>query len=342
MLEKEITALANLLSQPRKILLLSHINPDGDAIGSTMGMYHFLQKTGHEVTAMVPNVFPEFLAWLEGSNEIIAFQDNQKKGRKAIAEAEVIICLDFNDYKRLKEMGKLLETSKATKVLIDHHPDPDNAYQIKIHDTTVSSTSELVYHFIVGSGNRPILNSTIASPIYCGIMTDTGCFNFNSSKPETFEVVADLLRCGIDKDAIFDNVFNNFSHQRMRLMGYCLHKKMIVLPHFHAAYISLTKEEMERYNFQPGDSEGFVNLPFSIKGINIAALFTEKKDIIRVSMRSRGNFAINQICQEHFNGGGHKNASGGEVHISLKKAIKKFEKILKLNESQIISTYTNI
>lgn len=340
-LQTEIDKLAGLLKTPRKILLITHINPDGDAIGSTMALYHFLKKTGHDVIAMVPNSFPDFLSWIKDSKEMIIFQNNTKAGKKAIEDAEIIFCVDFNDFKRLKDIGPLLEASSAINVLIDHHPMPPDVYACNVHDTSVSATAELVYHYICGAGQRTQIDPTIAECIYCGIMTDTGCFSYNSSNPSTFQAVADLLTVGFDKDLVFDNVFNNFSEHRMKLMGFCLNEKMVVLPHLHAAYISLTAEEMERYKFNTGDTEGFVNLPFSIKGINITALFTEKKDVIRISMRSRGSFAINEICQEHFTGGGHKNAAGGESNQNLADTIAIFEKAILKRKDEINKIYNS-
>jgi bifunctional oligoribonuclease and PAP phosphatase NrnA len=331
----DIESLAELLTTNRKILLITHYNPDGDAIGSLMGMYHYLKKKNQQVTAMVPNDFPEFLSWMKDTNQIIVFQNQHKKALDAIANAEIIICLDFNNFQRLKDIGPKLSESGAIKILIDHHPDPENSYKVKIHDTKSSSTAELVFRFIAGAGDKHLIDRTIGECIYTGIMTDTGCFNFNSSNPETFLIVADLLTCGINKDKIFNYVYNNFSQHRMKLMGYCLNEKMVVLPKFQAAYISLTRAEMEKNNFKTGDSEGFVNLPLSIKGINIAALITEKKDHIRISLRSRGGFPVNIFCEKHFDGGGHKNAAGGESKLSMKDTIEKFEKLLAQYQNEI-------
>lgn len=339
LLKKSIKDLAELLSKPHNVLLVSHINPDGDAIGSTMGMYHFLQKTGHNVKAMVPNAFPDFLAWLPGTKNIIVFQENNKAGKEAIEKADLIFCIDFNDFKRLKEISPLLEAAPAKKILIDHHPNPPENYEIMIHDMDVSSTAELVYTYIKESGHHECLDENIGTCIYCGIMTDTGCFSFNSSTPGTFYAVADLLSCGINKDMIFDQVYNNFSYQRMKLMGYCLNEKMVTIPDLHTAYISLTTDEMNKYQFKTGDSEGFVNLPFSIKGIQIAVLFTEKKENIRISMRSKGDFPVNEICQKYFSGGGHKNASGGESNLSLTETIEKFEQVILSYQDEIIRNY---
>jgi len=331
----ESEKLVTLLKQPGNILLVSHYNPDGDAIGSVLALYHYLKEKGHQVSLIVPNDFPDFLKWMPGSDNIVVYFKHQKTATKIINESNVIICVDFNDVTRLKDLGTKLVSSDAAKVLIDHHPKPDDIYKIMINNTGVSSTAELIYNFICKAGDRRLIDSKIAECIYCGIMTDTGCFSFNSSNPETFLIIADLLKCGISKDKIFNRVYDNFSYNRMKLLGYCLNKKMVVLPEYHTAFIYLTRKEMEKHHFKPGDSEGFVNLPFSIEGVNITALFLEKKDEIRISMRSRGGFAVNSFCTENFEGGGHKNAAGGESHISMKKTIEKFKKLLELYRHEI-------
>ena len=328
-IQNGINGLASSLKVSRKILIITHYNPDGDAIGSSMGLYHFLKKTNHDVALMVPNDFPAFLSWMKDSAEIIVFQNQQKKAIQIIENADLIICVDFNEFKRLKDMGPRLDESKAIKALIDHHPLAENSFTNIIHDTGAAASAELIYKFIVGSGSREILDKTIAECIYTGIMTDTGNFSHNSSNPNTFKIVADLLSCNFSKDDVFNNVFNNFSHSRMQLMGYCLSEKMVVLPHLNAAYIWLTAAELEKYNFQSGDTEGFVNMPFSIKGIRVTALFSEKKDTIRISFRSRGTFSVNDLCKNHFEGGGHRNAAGGESKLPMAETLQKFEKLLE-------------
>jgi bifunctional oligoribonuclease and PAP phosphatase NrnA len=331
----ELKKLKTLLNQTRKILLVSHYNPDGDAIGSILALYHYLNKKGHSVTLLVPNDFPEFLKWMPDSDQIMVYFRYQKTASRIIKESEVIICADFNDVTRLKDLGPKLATADAVKVLIDHHPNPDDIYKILFNNTKASSTAELVYEIICNSGDRRLIDSKVAECIYCGIMTDTGCFSFNSSRPETFNVVADLLKCGINKDKIFNLIYDNFSYNRMKLLGYCLNKKMVVLQDLHTAYIYITGKELEKFHFKSGDTEGFVNLPFSIEGVNITALFLEKKKDIRISMRSRGGFAVNEFCRKYFEGGGHKNAAGGESHLPMKKTIEKFKKLLELYRHEI-------
>jgi bifunctional oligoribonuclease and PAP phosphatase NrnA len=331
----ESNKLNDLLNRPAHILLVSHYNPDGDAIGSILALYHYLKKKGHEISLMVPNDFPDFLKWMVDADKIVVYFRQQKIVSKIIAECDIIICADFNDVTRLRDLGPKLASSKAVKVLIDHHPAPDDIFKILLSNTSASSTAEIVYKYICHAGDRQLIDNTIAECIYCGIMTDTGCFSFNSSNPETFNIVADLLTTGMNKDKIFNRVYDNFSYDRMKLLGYCLNKKMKVLSDLHAAYIFLSRKEIAKYNFKPGDSEGFVNLPFSIEGVNITALFLEKKEEIRISMRSRGGFAVNNLCEKYFEGGGHKNAAGGESHLSMKKTVEKFEKLLELYRHEI-------
>lgn len=321
--------------------MVTHINPDGDAIGSTMGMFHYLRAKGHSVSAITPNDFPDFLAWIKDSSNIIVFQKNQKKAKELIKNADLIICIDFNDFRRLKDLGPLLSKSKAIKALIDHHPEPDTVFSYTIHDTKASATAELVYKFITIAGDRKKMDSSIAECLYSGIMADTGCFSYNISNPDTFNTIADLLTCGIDRDRIYNLVYDNFTEDRMRLMGHCLNEKMVTLPQYHAAYICLTRDDMERFHFKTGDSEGFVNLPLSIHDIHITALFSEKKDHVRISLRSRGNFAVNDMCAKHFDGGGHKNAAGGESKLSLKETIEKFEKLLEFYSDEIKKCYSS-
>ena len=278
----DLDAINEAFSGKKKIMLIAHYNPDGDAIGSMLAMYHFLKKKGHTLAMMVPNDFPEFLKWMNGIDQVWIYFHHKKRIAEFVATADIIVSVDFNEPKRINDAGDMLEKANCLKIVIDHHPNPHPIFNYKVFNTDASATAELVYEYIVASGNHQLLDETIASCIFTGIMSDTGCFSHNSSNSYTYNVIADLLSCGIQKDQIFDNFYNNFSEKRMRLTGYLLNDKMVVLPDLHTAYISLTKEEQERFSFAPGDSDGFVNLPFSIKGVNIVALFTEKKDHLMV------------------------------------------------------------
>lgn len=324
-----------LYSGEKKILIITHRNPDGDAIGSSLGLLNTLVKLGHEVDVLIPNRAPAFLSWMKGADKLTIFNKQEEKGIQLLKEAEILFALDFNDLSRVREFEKHLAEGKSYKLLIDHHPNPSDFADFTYSDTAPSSTCEMLYNFIHKAGLEMHMDSDIASCIYAGILTDTGCFNFNSSRPETFHIVASLLEFGIHKDNIYDKIFDNFSFDRMKLMGHCLDKKMIHLKEYNAAYLSLDQEEMRQYNFKVGDSEGFVNLPLSVTGVKFSVLFTEHKDIVKLSLRSKGDFAVNTIASEFFSGGGHRNAAGGESKESLEKTIEKFMSILPLYRDEL-------
>jgi len=330
-----IKDIGGLFSRPVKCTLFTHINPDGDAIGTMLGFYMFLSAMGHRVSMIVPNEIPPYLTWLPECEKILVAKDHFDASLKALREADLLICVDFNEPDRLDRLRDEFIRSKAFKVLIDHHPNPKDFTDLVISIPETGSSSELLYSLLVATGNGHRVDKKIAECFFVGIMTDTGCFNYNSSNPETFRVVADLLEKGIDKDDIFNKVYDNFSADRMRLLGFSLDEKMIVIPEYRTAYIALTREELAQYNHVTGDTEGFVNLPFSIKGIKVTALFLEKEDHIKISFRSRGNFEINKFSEKHFNGGGHKNAAGGESYTSLEETVKTFVSLLPLYKHEL-------
>lgn len=334
----DYSKISELLSEGGKeILIISHRNPDGDAIGATLGLANLLIKLDHLVDVMVPNRFPAFLSWMKNAGKIIVYSDQTEVAVKILQKAEIVFAIDFNDLSRIREFDEHISKSSAYKVLIDHHPHPAEFANLTISDTRVSSTAELVYSFIKDIGLTEKIDRDIADCIYAGIMTDTGCFSFNSSLPATFQIVSELLGYGAQKDLIYDLVYDNFTYERMRLMGYCLDQKMKFLPQYKTAYISLTQDEMRKYNFRIGDSEGFVNLPLSINSVRFAVLFTEKQDMIKVSLRSKGNFAVNVIAEKYFHGGGHSNAAGGESYESLEKTIDIFVKLLPDYKDELLS-----
>ena len=338
---KVIAEIKELLQVPRRVVIFTHVNPDGDAMGSLMGLYHFLKKLGHEVAAVTPNEFPFFLTWLSGTDNVKVFTKQPTEITGKIAEADIIFCVDFNDLRRLKEAEKYVTASKAIKILIDHHPYPTPSFDYYIHRINASAAAELVYDFIRALGYQSAIDTVIAECIYAGIMSDTNSFNYNITDSSTFRKVADLLEYGLDHNRIFGLLYDNYSYNRMRLMGYCLNQKMVLLPQLHVGYLWLTQDEMNAYNFQIGDSEGFVNLPLSIRGIYISALLTEKDKYVRISCRSKGEFPVNRLCAEHFEGGGHKNAAGGEIHLPIQQALVHFEKIMEEYRDEIHRLYPN-
>jgi phosphoesterase RecJ-like protein len=333
---EEKKLLTEVLATKPRILITTHANPDGDAIGSMLGLYLALKKEGYTVSAISPNEYPDFLSWMPGNEEVKDFTKNRSHARMLIREADVIFHLDYNEIKRSGEMAESLAASPAFKVMIDHHPNPQLETNLSISRTEASSTAELIYEFLSELFPQPF-NKEICECIYTGIMTDTGCFSYSSSRPRLFEIVSKLLEFGIAKDDISRNVFDNYSESRMRLLGYCLNEKMQVLPQYNTAFMSLSLEEQLRFNFTTGDSEGFVNYPLSIKGIRFTALFVERKDRVKISFRSRGSFPANAFSKEHFGGGGHLNAAGGESFLSLSETIQKFLALLP-NYSEMLNS----
>ena len=321
--------LAEKISNAGSILITSHHNPDGDAIGSSLALYHFLIKLGKKPKVILPNEFPENLAWLEGADRIMLFEKQAGKAAKAIESADLIFCLDYNAFNRTKFFEKNLKESPAYKIMIDHHPQPSGEFDHLISRMEVSSTAELVYDVIEAMGHKNLINKTIAECLFAGIMTDTGSFSFSCNYPSTFRIVAELIETGMDAEHVHQLIYDTFSEQRLRLLGYCLSEKLVVLKDYSTAYISLARHELDQYNFQPGDTEGIVNYALSIKNIIFAVLFTEKEDAVRISFRSKGDFSVNDFARTHFTGGGHKNAAGADSYKSLDETITHFVELLQ-------------
>ena len=326
--------LSKLFFASNDILIISHVNPDGDAIGSQLALYFYLVSKGKRVNMMAPNYLQEFLKWMDGSELINIFIGAGRKCRKLIEAADLIVMVDFNQSNRLGEAEKIVKRSSARKVLIDHHLDPQCFADLIISYPTMSSTSELMYEIIADLEKGTFMNRPYAEAIYTGIITDTGNFEHSSFTPKTMRIVADLLETGLDKDRIKDLVYNNFSVDRMRLQGFVLNKRMVALPEFKSAYIYITKDDLKEYNYAKGDTEGFANMPLSIKGIRFSTMFVEKEGFIKLSFRSKGKFPTNEIAAKYFNGGGHLNASGGEYYDTLENTIEYFLKVLKENAWQ--------
>jgi len=316
------------------IVIVSHVAPDGDAIGSSLGLWHFLTSQDKNATVIVPNAFPDFLKWMPGSKEILLYDRYKEFADKLIAEADVICCLDFNDLKRIDNMADAVAASPARKMLVDHHLNPGKFCDIIISHPGISSTAELVFRLICRMGYFEEITKKGAECIYTGMMTDTGGFSFNSNSPEIYFIISELLSKGIDKDDIYRKVFNTYSESRLRLMGYIL-TNMKVYNEYNAALITLTAEEQSRFNYMRGDTEGFVNIPLSIKNIIFSCSLREDAEtkMIRISFRSVGDFPTNKLAAEFFNGGGHLNASGGEFVGSMEDAIALFEKALEAYQS---------
>ena len=321
-----------------KIVIVSHVSPDGDAIGSSLGLWHFLNSQDKNVHVIVPNAFPDFLKWMPGAKEVIQYNRYKEFADKLIMEADVICCLDFNVLSRIDEMEEIVRVSPGRKMIVDHHLYPGDFARIVISHPQISSTSELVFRLICQLGNFSDITKEAAECIYTGMMTDTGGFTYNSNDREIYLIIGELLSKGIDKDEIYRNVFNTHSEGRLRLMGYVLYEKMQVFPQFNAALITLTREEQKKFQYKKGDTEGFVNMPLSMKGICFSVFLREdtEKDLIKVSLRSVGTFPCNEVATEFFNGGGHLNASGGEFYGPMEDAVALFKQALVKYEDLLL------
>ncbi len=332
--ETSVKTLRQIIAKSRKAGIVTHYDADGDAIGSSLALYHYLKaKEIPEIRVFTPNPYPAFLHWLPGHEAVFLYEDDKDLAGRYLSACDLLVFVDFNTLPRLKKMMTVFDNHPAFKVLIDHHPDPDIKANLIFSDTRPSSTSEIIYYLISNLGDENLIDKPTAENLFTGIMTDTGCFSFNSSQPATWHAVGRMLLCGIDKDRIFSQVYENYSDSRMRLMGYCLNEKLKIIPEYHTAYISLTLQELEQFNFVPGDSEGFVNLPFSIAGIQFTAFFIEKNDHIKISLRSKGKIPVNLIAREHFKGGGHQNAAGGESELPMTATLEKFISLLPQYEN---------
>ena len=326
---QDIQAIQLLLATPKKIAIIPHRGPDGDAMGSTLGLYHFLLKNNHQPTVIAPNDFPDFLAWLPGSETVKIFEKDVENCTKILEEAEIIFTLDFNALHRVGEMEHTLKKLTAPFIMIDHHQKPDDYAIYTYSDTSFGSTCEMLYNFISLLGKKEDLDKTIATCIYTGILTDSGSFRFPKTTGNTHRIVADLIDLGVENTEIPVLLFDNSSYNRLQLLGRAL-QNMKVFEEYKTSYTSLTQDELDSFNYVKGDTEGIVNYGLSIKGIIFTAIFIENKDekIIKISFRSQGEIDVNQFAREHFNGGGHINAAGGKSELSMEETIKKFEDLV--------------
>ncbi|NDP26964.1 MAG: bifunctional oligoribonuclease/PAP phosphatase NrnA [Flavobacterium sp.] len=329
MKEQDIQGIQLLLSTPKKIAIIPHRSPDGDAMGSTLGLYHFLIKNNHHPIVVSPNEFPEFLAWMPGSETVKIFEKDQKNCTKILEEAELIFTLDFNALHRVGEMEKVLNTLKVPFIMIDHHQSPDDYATYKYSDTAYGSTCEMVYNFISFLGKKSDIDKTIGTCIYTGILTDSGSFRFPKTTGTTHRIIADLIDLGVENTEIPTLLYDNSSYGRLQLLGRALQNMKILADH-KTAYTTLTQEELDHFDHIKGDTEGIVNYGLTIKGILFTAIFIENADekIIKISFRSQGDFDVNLFAREHFNGGGHRNAAGGKSEVSMEETVTKFEDLV--------------
>ena len=327
--QEKINALRLLVeTEPKNIVILSHTNPDGDAIGSSLAWGEALRKKGHKVTCIVPNKYPYYLDWMAGISELVIFKtDSEGRAIKAVAEADMLFCLDFHTLSRLDEpLSRVIaQNSSAKRVLIDHHLNPSESFDVMFSHPEASSTSYLVCNIITALWGAESISAAQAEVLYVGMMTDTGNFSFSNLTPALYRTIATLAETGINIPQIYNNVYNSFTEGRARLFGYTINRKMRFLRKGTVAYMSLTEDEMRRFWFQQGDSEGFVNYPLTVKKMRMSAIFIEHKDFIRVSLRSRGAVDVNLFAGRYFEGGGHHNAAGGKSFVSMEETIARFE-----------------
>lgn len=320
----QVAQLSHLISDAKNIIITCHKSPDGDAIGSTLGWAEYLRSIGKEPTIIVPDQYPDFLSWIPNTEKIVRYDKHPEKCDMLFKIADLVFCLDYNTTSRVDEMEKALVSSIAPKVLIDHHLDPDVPAVLTISHPDLSSTCELVFRIVWQLDGFNRLSKQFAIPIYCGMMTDTGGFLYNSTRSEIYFIIGELLTKHIDKDKIYRNVYHNYSESRIRLMGFVMYEKLVYLPESHAAYYSLTRQEQKRFHFIKGDAEGLVNIPQQIKGLKLSISLredTDKPNIVWVSLRSVDDFPCNKMAEEFFNGGGHLNASGGRINGTMEEAI---------------------
>ncbi len=322
-------SLRKILSEAKRIAIVSHEHPDGDAVSSATAIYNYFSAKTENCRIVMPNDFPEFLKNIPGSDRIINHNDSKTEVERTILEADVIFCTDFNDEKRVGKLSETLIKAQGVKIMLDHHPSPSGFAAYFYSDIEACSASEVVFEFLQ-KYDANFLNKEIAECIFTGILTDTICFSVNSSRSRTFEISAELLKLGIDKDRIYGDVFNKFSENRIRLSGYLFNRKMIILKDLKAAYVILSKEDQTAYDFQSGDSEGFVNIPLSISGVDVSIFIQEKTDFFKLSLRSRNGVDVNLMARQYFEGGGHKYAAGGRIYAQdIGEAENKLIEILK-------------
>jgi len=319
------------LSSPRKIVITTHVKPDADALGSSLGLANYLLKKGHEVTMITPSDYPYFLTWMKGNDAVLDFSKDtdRKKALVKLEKAELIFCLDFSVLNRVNELGELIRQSNAFIVNIDHHQDPEDFAHHRLWSTQAAATCELVYELIVSLGDKELIDKHIAACLYAGILTDTGGFRHPNTTKNVHLVVAELIEAGANATEIANLIYDSNSLNRLKFIGFAITKRLVVREDLQTAYFVISKKDLKKYQSQTGDTEGLVNYALSLDGVKLAALFSEREDGIKISFRSSVDVAVNKFAATHFGGGGHKNASGGKSSLSLKKTVARFESLVQ-------------
>ena len=331
-------ALQDYLSKPRKVLITTHHKPDADALGSSLGLAGYLKKKGHSVQVVTPSDYPIFLAWMPGNEEVLAYDKSKATlVNEKVQAAEIIFCLDFSALGRIYDMADMVRQSPAKKVMVDHHLEPESFAEFVQWDPSSASTAQLIYKLILELGDRAVIDENIASCLYAGLMTDTGGFRHNNTRHEEFLIASELVAMGANPSRISKLVYETNTLTRLRLMGYVLSEKLVVLDEYKVAYITITEEELKSFGSQTGDTEGLVNYGLSVQGVKMAALIYKRKEDVKLSFRSLGNFSVSEFSRQHFEGGGHKNASGGQTKLSLEDTLQKFLNLLPQYKEQLNS-----
>ena len=326
------------LKIPRKTVILTHFKPDADALGSSLGLAHYLKKKGHPTLVITPSDYPDFIAWMPGNKDVMIHQREKfEKSAKLISQAELIFCLDFSCLSRINDLGEMVRKSSAKKVLIDHHLEPEHFADFEQWDDTAASTAELVFKLIADLGDKNLIDADIADCLYAGLMTDTGSFRHSNTSGQVFQIASELVEHGADPYKVSKLIYDTNTLERLRLMGYVLSEKLQVLPEYRTAYIVLSAEELKRFGSQTGDTEGLVNYGLSVKGVKLSVLISDRRENIKLSLRSLGNFSVNEMARAHFDGGGHRNAAGGQTTLTLEQTVKKFLDILPLYKDQLLN-----
>ena len=338
-MQEKIKLLKALISEKKNIVITVHRGPDGDAMGSALGLYNVLVQLGHIVTVITPNDYASFLYWLPGNEKVIVFTEEKEKAKQITTDTDLIFLLDFGQIGRLDDYGDIVQNSTAKKVMIDHHQEPDeHISDILFSDVTACSTAQIIFEIIKELGYKNFINKDVAECLYTGIMTDTGSFKYSSTTERTHHIIAELIGKGAENSKIHDLVYDNFSENRVKLLGYCLNQKLQIFKENKAAIISLNAEELKQFKFKKGDTEGIVNYALSIEDIIFAVFIAEKEGLVKLSLRSKGNFKVNEIAKKYFSGGGHKNAAGGISDISVNETIEKLKEIFNEYKTQLLNT----
>ncbi len=324
------------LDTPKKVVITMHQKPDGDAMGSALGLYHFLVAIGHTVQVISPTNWADFLKWMPGIENVLDYEHNREKAKKIIAETDLLFCLDFNILHRTKHLEQPLTDANCVKILIDHHQQPqEEAFNFGVSDTSKSSTCEMVYDFIIGSGHAAALNTQIAECLYTGLMTDTGSFRFPSTTAAVHRAIAHLKEIGLDHTIVHEHIYDNFLEGRLRFIGYALMNRLEVLYEYNTAVMYITSADLNRYDIKTGDTEGLVNYLLTIQGIKFGALVIDRDEERKWSFRSKGSFDVNSFARKHFEGGGHINAAGGRSGEPLEIALEKFKQVITEYQNQL-------